>query len=76
MQALADRLAVVHFKTLVEAVVLFKTLVEVEAMALVDAPFQTPQETLTQVKSEPQFDRLAKRLSKCSIRQLPKHCER
>ena len=60
MQALADRLAVVHFKTLVAAVVLFKTMVEVEAMALVDAPFQTPQEILSQVNSEPQFDRLAK----------------
>ena len=42
-------------------------------MALVDAPVQTPQETLTQVKSESQFDRLAKRLSKCSIRQLATH---
>ena len=75
-EALADRLAIVHFKTLVEAVVLFKTLLEVEAMALVDAPVQTPQETLTQVKSEPQFDSLAKRLSKCSIRQLATHCQR
>ena len=39
-------------------------------MVLADAPFQTTQETLTQVKSEAQFDRLAKRLSKCSVRQL------
>ena len=45
-------------------------------MALVDASFQTPQETLTQVKSESEFDRLAKRLSKCSIRQLATHCKR
>ena len=39
-------------------------------MALVHTPFQTPQETVTQVNSEAQMDRLAKRLSKCSIRQL------
>ena len=53
-----------------------ETLVKMEAMALVDTPFQTPQEKLTQVKSEAQFDRLAKRLSKCSIRQLATHCQR
>ena len=45
------------------------TLVKVDAMVLADAPFQTTQETLSQVKSEAQFERLAKRLSKCSIRQ-------
>ena len=45
-------------------------------MALGDTPLQTPQETLTQVKSEAQFDRLAKRLSKCSIRQLATHYQR
>ena len=53
-----------------------ETLVKVEAMALVDTPFQTPQETLTQVKSEEQFDRLATRLSKWSIRQLATHWQR
>ena len=41
-----------------------ETLVKVEAMVLVDTLFQTPQEKLTQLKSEDQFDRLAKRLSK------------
>ena len=41
-----------------------ETLVKVEAMALVNTPLQTPQEKLTQVKSEAQFDRGAKRLSK------------
>ena len=51
------------------------TLVKMEAMALVDTPFQTPQEKLTQVKSKAQFDRLAKRLSKWSIRQLATHCQ-
>ena len=45
-------------------------------MALVDTPFQTPQETLTQVKSEAQLDRLAKRISKCSIRQLVTNYQR
>ena len=45
-------------------------------MVLADAPFQTTQETLTQVKSEAQFERLAKRLSKCSIRQLATHYQR
>ena len=53
-----------------------ETLVKVEAMALEDTPFQTPQEKLTQVKSEDQFDRLAKRLSKWSIRQPATHCHR
>ena len=53
-----------------------ETLVKVEAMALVDTPSQTPQEKLTQVKSEAQFDRVAKRLSKWSIKQLATHCHR
>ena len=53
-----------------------QTLVKVEAKALADTPFQTTQETLTQVKSEAQLDRLAKRLSKCSIRQLATHYQR
>ena len=53
-----------------------ETLVKVKAMALVDTPFQTPEETLTQVKSESQFDRLAKRLSRWTIRQLATHCQR
>ena len=53
-----------------------ETLVKVDAMALVDTPFQTPQEKLTKVKSEAQFHRLAKRLSKWSIRQLATHCQR
>ena len=53
-----------------------ETLDKVDAMALVDTPLQTPQEKLTQVKSEAQFHRLAKRLSKWSIRQLATHCQR
>ena len=53
-----------------------ETLVKVEAMVLVDTPLQTPQEKLTQVKSEAQFDRAAKRLSKWSIRQQATHCQR
>ena len=53
-----------------------ETLVKVDAMALVDTLFQTPQEKLTQVKSEAQLHRLAKRLSKWSIRQLATHCQR
>ena len=53
-----------------------ETLVKVEAIALVDTPLQTPQEKLTQVKSEAQFDRLAKRFSKWSIRQPATHCQR
>ena len=53
-----------------------ETLVKVKAMVLVDTPFQTPQEKLTEVKSEAQFDTLAKRLSKWSIRQLATHCQR
>ena len=53
-----------------------ETLVKVEAMALVDTPLQTPREKLTQVKSEDLFDRLAKRLSKWSIRQPATYCQR
>ena len=53
-----------------------ETLVKVEATALVDTPLQTPQEKLTQVKSEAHFDRLAKRLSKWSIRQQATHWQR
>ena len=53
-----------------------ETLVKVKAMALADTPLQTTLETLTQVKSEAQFDRLAKRLSNCSIRQLATHYQR
>ena len=53
-----------------------ETLVKVEAIVLVDTPLQTPQEKLTQVKSEAQFDREAKRLSKWSIRQPITHCQR
>ena len=60
----------------IEMQTLGDTLVKVEAMALAGTPFQTTQETLTQVKSEAQFERLAKRLSKCSIRQLATHYQR
>ena len=53
-----------------------ETLVEVKANAVVDTQFKTPQETLTQVKSEAHFNRLAKRVSKWRITQLATHCQR
>jgi len=51
-------------------------LVEVEAKTLVDTPFETPQETLTQVNSEAHFNRVAKRLSKSRIRKLAAHFQK
>ena len=52
------------------------TQVEVEAKPLLDTPFEKPQETLIQVKSEAYFDRLAKGVSKLRIRQLATPCLR
>ena len=70
VDALVVRLAEVKMQTLGEA------LVEVEAKELVDTSFETPQEKHTQLNSEAHFDRLAKRLSECKIRQLATHCQR
>ena len=53
-----------------------ETLVELEAKAPVVTIFQTCQETLIQIKSEELIDRLAKRVSKCRIRQLVTHCQK
>ena len=53
-----------------------ETLVELEAKAPVVTIFQTSQETLIQIKSEELIDRLAKRVSKCRIRQLVTHCQK
>ena len=52
------RVAEMEMQTLCE------TLVELEAKAPVDTIFQKRQETLTQIKPEALFDRLAKRVSK------------
>ena len=61
-KALVDTLAVSIAD--MEMQTLGETLVKVQAMVLVDTPLQTPQEKLTQVKSEAQLDRAAKKLSK------------
>ena len=47
-----------------------ETLVEVEVKVSMYTLFETRQETLTQVKSEVLFGKLAKRVSKLRIRQL------
>ena len=53
-----------HIETLGE------TLVEVEVKVSMYTLFETRQETLTQVKSEVLFGKLAKKVSKLRIRQL------
>ena len=73
-KAMVDTLAVTL--TEMEMQTLGKTLVKVEAKALVDTPFKTRQETLTQVNSEAHFKRLARRLSRWRIRKLPTHCQK
>ena len=55
---------------------LVETLVEVQAKVLVDTPFETRQETLTQVNSKAHFNRVAKTLSKWRIRKPATHCKR
>ena len=70
VDTLAVRLPEMGMQTLGE------TLVEVEANVVVDIPFTTPQEALTQAKSEAHFERLAKRVSKWRITQLATHCQR
>ena len=47
-----------------------ETLVEVEVKVSMYTLFETRQETLTQVKSEVLFGKLAKKVSKLRIRQL------
>ena len=47
-----------------------ETLVEVEVKVSMCTLFETRQETLTQVKSEVLFGKLAKKVSKLRIRQL------
>ena len=58
VDTLAVRLGEMGMQTLPE------TLVKAKANEVVHTPFKTPQETLTEVQSEPLFDRLAKRVSK------------
>ena len=70
VDTLPVRLAEMEMQTLGE------TLVKVEAKVLVDTPFETRQQTLTQVNSEAHFNRLARRLSKWRIRKLATHCQR
>ena len=53
-----------------------ETLLELQAKAPVVTILQTCQELLTQIKSEELIDRLAKRVSKYSIRQLVTHCQK
>ena len=64
VDTLAGRLGEMHIETLGE------TLVEVEVKVLMYTLFETRQETLTQVKSEVLFGKLAKKVSKLRIRQL------
>ena len=70
VDTLAVRLVEMEMRTLGE------TLVKVEAKPLVDTPFETRQETLTQVNSEEHFNRLVKGLSKWRIRKRATHCQR
>ena len=67
---MAGRLVEMEMQTLGE------TLVELEAKAPVVTILQTCQEPLSQIKSEKLIDRVAKRVSKCRIRQLVTHCEK
>ena len=64
VDTLAGRLGEMHIETLGE------TLVEVEVKVSMYTLFETRQETLTQVKSEVLFGKLAKKVSKLRIRQL------
>ena len=64
VDTLAGRLGEMHIETLGE------TLVEVEVKVSMNTLFETRQETLTQVKSEVLFGKLAKKVSKLRIRQL------
>ena len=64
VDTLAGRLGEMHIETLGE------TLVEVEVKVSMYTLFETRQETLTQVKSEVLYGKLAKKVSKLRIRQL------
>ena len=64
VDTLACRLGEMDIETLGE------TLVEVEVKVSMYTLFETRQETLTQVKSEVLFGKLAKKVSKLRIRQL------
>ena len=70
VDTLAGRLVEMEMQTLGE------TLIELQAKAPVVTILQTCLEALTQIKSEKLIDRLAKRVSKWSIRQLVTHCEK
>ena len=67
---MAGRLVEMEMQTLSE------TLIELQAKAPVVTILQTCLAALTQIKSEKLIDRLAKRVSKWSIRQLVTHCEK
>ena len=64
VDTLPGRLGEMDIETLGE------TLVEVEVKVSMYTLFETRQETLTQVKSEVLFGKLAKKVSKLRIRQL------
>lgn len=64
VETLAGRLGEMDIETLDE------TLVEVQVKVSMYTLFETRQETLTQVKSEVLFGKLAKKVSKLRIRQL------
>ena len=70
VDTLAGRLVEMEMQTLGE------TLIELQAKARIVTILQTCLEPLTQIKSEKLIDRLAKRVSKWSIRQLVTHCEK
>ena len=64
VETLAGRLGEMDIETVDE------TLVEVQVKVSMYTLFETRQETLTQVKSEVLFGKLAKKVSKLRIRQL------
>ena len=64
VDTLAGRLGEMDIETLGE------TLLEVEVKVSMYTLFETRQETLTQVKTEVLFGKLAKKVSKLRIRQL------